>query len=160
MGRAGPRRVTDPTGKNTGDGPAPLPRDTEPHSPGPLDSGPLDSGPLDSGLYGACPRCGARTLFAGPVRFAARCPACGLDFTTFNVGDGPVAFLTLGIGGIVTVLALLLEFSVSPPWWVHALLWVPLTLALVLGSLRLAKGVLLALEYRNAAREGRRADRP
>jgi uncharacterized protein (DUF983 family) len=31
----------------------------------------------------------------------------------------------------------------------------PLTLALVLGLLRLAKGTLLVLEFRNRAREGR-----
>jgi uncharacterized protein (DUF983 family) len=43
----------------------------------------------------------------------------------------------------------------EPPFWVHILLWVPLTAGLVLGLLRIAKGALLVLEYRNAAREGR-----
>ncbi len=38
---------------------------------------------------------------------------------------------------------------------VHVLLWVPLTFGGVLLSLRIAKAALLALEYRNAAREGR-----
>ena len=33
--------------------------------------------------------------------------------------------------------------------------WIPVTLAGVLASLRFAKGWLLALEYRTAAREGR-----
>ena len=51
--------------------------------------------------------------------------------------------------------AVTLELAASPPWWVHAILWVPLTLAGVILSLRLAKGWLLALEYRNAAREGK-----
>ncbi len=72
----------------------------------------------------------------------------------FNVGDGPAAFLTLILGSIVTGLAIWLELEVSPPWWVH-LVWVPVTLGAVLGSLRLAKGALIALECRNAAREGR-----
>lgn len=111
--------------------------------------------PVDCGLKGMCPRCGARTLFAGFARFAETCRACGLRFADFNVGDGPAAFLTLGIGTIVTVLAIWLELAVEPPWWVHALLWVPVTLAGVLLSLRIAKGWLLALEYRNAAREGK-----
>ena len=70
------------------------------------------------------------------------------------VGDGPAAFLTLGIGTIVTALAIWLELAVGPPWWVHVIVWVPLTLGGVVGSLRIAKGWLLALEYRNAAREG------
>jgi uncharacterized protein (DUF983 family) len=38
---------------------------------------------------------------------------------------------------------------------VHALLWLPLTAILTIGLLRLAKGVLLTLEYGNQAREGR-----
>lgn len=110
-------------------------------------------------LAGLCPRCGTPGLFAGPAptsaRFAARCSGCGLDFGQFNVGDGPAAFLTLILGTIVTALAILVQLAFAPPWWVHVLLWVPLTVAGVLVSLRLAKGALIAAEYRNAAREGR-----
>ncbi|WP_239987435.1 DUF983 domain-containing protein [Sphingosinithalassobacter portus] len=111
--------------------------------------------PVDSGTKGSCPRCGAGTLFSGPVKFADRCSECGLDFTQFNVGDGPVVFLTLGIGAFVTILAVVVELSFSPPFWVHAALWIPLTLILVVVTLRFAKGLLLALEYRNKAAEGR-----
>ena len=114
--------------------------------------------PVNSGLYGCCPRCGAKSLFATFIRFADKCPRCGLDFTAFNVGDGPVVFLTLGIGTLVTILALWVEFSFSPPFWVHVLLWVPVTLALVVLLLRFSKGLLLALEYRNRASEGRIKD--
>jgi uncharacterized protein (DUF983 family) len=49
----------------------------------------------------------------------------------------------------------MLELSAEPPFWVHILIWVPLTAALVVGLLRLAKGALLVLEYRNRAHEGR-----
>ncbi|VVT18906.1 conserved hypothetical protein [Sphingomonas sp. EC-HK361] len=111
--------------------------------------------PIDSGLKGVCPRCGAPTLFAGPIRFADRCRACGLDFSTFNVGDGPAAFLTLILGTIVVILAITVELTLHPPLWLHMLIWIPVTLVGVVASLRLAKGWLIALEYRNAAREGR-----
>lgn len=111
--------------------------------------------PAEVAMKGLCPRCGARTLFAGVVRFAPRCTACGLDLDAFNVGDGPAAFLTLIIGAIVTVLAVIVELSFEPPIWVHIVLWVPLTVVGVIGSLRVSKGALIALEYRNAAREGR-----
>lgn len=104
---------------------------------------------------GLCPQCGAQTLFAGPIGFAIRCEACGLDYAQFNVGDGPAAFLTMIIGAIVLALALVLEFKVHPPLWVHLLLWTPLIIVAVMGSLRVAKGALLILEYRNKAREGR-----
>ena len=104
---------------------------------------------------GLCPRCGAKTLFAGFARFAPSCSACGLDLSAFNVGDGPAAFLTLAIGGLITGLAIWLELSAEPPWWLHVLLWLPLTIFAVMGSLRYSKAALLALEYRNRAREGR-----
>ncbi len=106
-------------------------------------------------LRGLCPRCGAPTLFAGAVRFSGQCSNCQLDFAQFNVGDGPAAFLIMIVGGLITMGAIMLELSASPPIWVHILLWVPLTIILVIGLLRLAKGALLILEYRNRAREGR-----
>jgi uncharacterized protein (DUF983 family) len=111
--------------------------------------------PLDAALKGLCPRCGAKTLFAGTARFAERCSACGLDFSSFNVGDGPAAFLTLGLGTIVTILALAVDFAFAPPWWAHLLIWLPITVALILVSLRFTKAALIGAEYRNAAREGR-----
>ena len=111
--------------------------------------------PAEVALRGLCPRCGSRTLFAGFVTFADRCRACGLDLSGFNVGDGPAAFLIFIVGGIVTALAILVELAAEPPFWVHALLWLPLTLVLVLVLLRLAKAALLVLEYRHRAREGR-----
>jgi len=92
------------------------------------------------------------------LSFAERCRACGLDFAAFNVGDGPAAFLILVIGGLITGLAIALELSASPPFWVHILLWVPLTAVAVIGSLRVSKGLLLALEYRHRAHEGRIAE--
>lgn len=108
-----------------------------------------------AGGRGLCPRCGNPTLFAGFARFAPRCRACGLDFSGFNVGDGPAAFLTLAVGALITALAVAVELAYQPPWWVHAVLWLPLTIVAVLVSLRFAKALLLALEYRNRAREGR-----
>ena len=107
----------------------------------------------EAALFGCCPRCDARTLFTGPVKFAEKCRACGLDFSRFNVGDGPAAFLTLIIGGILVGLALWLDIAVRPPLWVHALLWTPLTILSVLGGLRVAKALLLISEYRNCAGE-------
>ncbi len=113
---------------------------------------------LDTAVRGLCPRCGAPGLFAGFLRFADRCAACGLDYRAFNVGDGAAAFLILIVGAIVSLCAILVELRFSPPFVVHVILWIPLVLVLTVGLLRLAKGLLLALEYKNAAREGRLRD--
>jgi uncharacterized protein (DUF983 family) len=106
-------------------------------------------------LRGLCPRCGARGLFVGIVRFAPNCSQCALDYRQFNVGDGPAAFLIMIVGAIVTIAAISVELKFSPPFWVHILLWIPATTLLVFGLLRIAKAALLILEYRNRAREGR-----
>jgi uncharacterized protein (DUF983 family) len=109
---------------------------------------------LGAALKGECPRCGAPTLFAGWVQFAPKCRNCGLDFASFNVGDGPAAFLILIVGAIVTAGAITLELAAEPPFWVH-LIWIPVAAALTIGGLRVAKAWLLAQEYRHRAREGR-----
>lgn len=114
-------------------------------------SAPPEPSLVDSATKGLCPRCGRRTLFAGWIAFAPRCPACGLDFSAYNVGDGPAAFLTLVIGTFVVILAIWVELAASPPPWVHVVLWVPLSIAGVMYGLRLAKAALLRSEYRQRA---------
>lgn len=110
--------------------------------------------PLAAALRGACPRCGERTLFAGLLHFASRCAKCSLDFEAFNVGDGPAAFLILIVGALLTIGAITLELAAEPPFAVH-LLWIPVGAGLTIGGLRFGKALLLALEYRHRAREGR-----
>lgn len=86
-------------------------------------------------------------MFDGWIDFAPMCRVCGLDFTVFNVGDGPAAFLTLIVGAIVVIGAVSLQLSTEPPFWVHILIWPALTLALVVGGLRAGKAALLQSEY-------------
>lgn len=109
-------------------------------------------------LFGLCPECGAPTLFDGPVKFHAKCGACGLDYGRYNVGDGPAAFLTLIIGALIIALALTLDSAFAPPLWVHVLLWVPLTAGAVVYGLRVGKGALIASEHQRQAAEGRQMD--
>ena len=109
---------------------------------------------LKAALAGDCPQCGSRTLFAGWVSFASRCPNCGLDFDSFNVGDGPAAFLIFIVGTIVVVAALVVDGTFAPPWWIH-LVWIPVAAALTIGGLRISKAWLVGQEYRHRAREGR-----
>ncbi|MEP2989930.1 MAG: DUF983 domain-containing protein [Parasphingorhabdus sp.] len=109
---------------------------------------------IPAALFGLCPNCGQKTLFGNITQFAKRCRACSLDFSSYNVGDGPAAFLTLIVGAIVLGLALFVEFTFYPPIWVHVLLWVPVTSLMVIGTLRFSKALLLISEHRNEAHEG------
>ena len=111
--------------------------------------------PVSAGLKGRCPRCGEGKLFKGFLAVGDRCANCDLDYSYADAGDGPAVFVILIIGFVVVGLALWMEVTVNPPLWVHFLLWIPLTIALGLVSLRLIKGVLLTLQYSNKAAEGR-----
>ena len=112
-------------------------------------------GTAQAALGGLCPRCGAQSLYGGLLGFAPRCPACALDFDQFNVGDGPAAFLILIVGALVTIGAVMLQLSAEPPFWVHILIWIPVSAFLVIVLLRIAKAALIALEFKTRAREGR-----
>lgn len=113
---------------------------------------------LRAALFGLCPQCGSKTLFAGLGQFADTCSHCKLDYASFNVGDGPAALLTMVIGALIIVFALLLDSAVRPPFWVHVIIWVPVTAALTVVTLRMAKAALLASEYRNRAHEAGKDD--
>jgi uncharacterized protein (DUF983 family) len=102
-----------------------------------------------------CPRCGRGRLFTGFLTLASRCESCGLDYGFADAGDGPAVFVILIAGFLVVGAAVIVEFVWRPPYWVHALLWIPLILAVTLGLLRPLKGLLVALQFHHKAEEGR-----
>lgn len=110
--------------------------------------------PVAVGLRGRCPRCGEGALIAGLLSVKPKCSVCGLDNSFADSGDGPAVFVILIIGFIVVGLALWLEVNYSPALWVHLMLWIPLATALSLILLRMLKGLMIALQYRNKAAEG------
>ena len=107
---------------------------------------------------GRCPRCGVGPLFAGFLGVKSNCPHCGLDLEFANSGDGPAVFIILIAGFIVTGAALAVEVAYQPPMWLHALIWLPLGLALPLLLLRPFKATLVALQYKFRAGEARLDD--
>ncbi|MEO5322060.1 DUF983 domain-containing protein [Mesorhizobium sp. CC13] len=111
--------------------------------------------PVSAGLKGRCPRCGEGKLFSGFLEVGKQCGVCLLDYSFADAGDGPAVFVILIIGFVVVGLALWTEVSLAPPLWLHFLLWIPLAVILSLTALRLLKGVLITLQYRNKAAEGR-----
>jgi uncharacterized protein (DUF983 family) len=108
-----------------------------------------------AGLRCKCPRCGEGNLFRGFLTLAPRCERCHLDYGFADAGDGPAVFVILIAGFVVVFAALIVEAIWRPPYWLHALLWVPLLLLISLGLLRPLKGLLIALQYHHKAEEGR-----
>jgi uncharacterized protein (DUF983 family) len=105
------------------------------------------------GLLGRCPRCGRGRLFAGFLRVAPRCEACGLDLSAQDSGDGPAAFIILIVGFAVVGAALVVEVAYGWPVWLHLLVWLPLAVLGCLALLRPLKGILIALQYKHRRHE-------
>jgi uncharacterized protein (DUF983 family) len=112
-----------------------------------------------AGLLCRCPRCGEGALYKSVFSLTVRdrCDACGLDYGFIDSGDGPAVFVILLLGFLVMGAALIVEFKLAPPIWVHLVLWPVVTGFLGLAMLRPMKATLIALQYRNKAEEGRLA---
>lgn len=111
------------------------------------------------GLACKCPRCGEGKLFQGFLSLRPTCSECGLDYAFIDAGDGPAVFIILIAGFIVVFAALIVEVMYQPPFWLHALLWVPLILLTTLAPLRPMKSLLIALQFHHKAELGRLIDR-
>lgn len=111
--------------------------------------------PFAAGLRCRCPRCGEGHLFEGFLTPRAACECCGLDFAFADSGDGPAVFIMFIAGFLVVGAALFVELRYEPPFWVHAMLWIPVVLIVCLGLLRPLKGLMIALQFANKAEEGR-----
>jgi uncharacterized protein (DUF983 family) len=111
------------------------------------------------GLACRCPRCGMGKLYSGFLDLRPSCEVCGLDYAFIDAGDGPAIFIIMIAGAVVVACALIVEVKYQPPFWVHAVLWLPLILATTLLPLRSMKALLIALQFHHKAAEGRLIDR-
>jgi uncharacterized protein (DUF983 family) len=114
--------------------------------------------PYIAGALGKCPNCGEGPLFAGFLKIAPRCTACGFDFARVDSGDGPAVFVIFIAGFIAAFGILFTEIFVRPPIWVEFVVWLPVAAILCLGLLRPLKGLMIAAQVANRASEAGRHD--
>ena len=108
-----------------------------------------------AGLKGRCPRCGKGALFRQGLVLREKCESCGLSYAFADSGDGPAVFAIFILGFVILGGALLVEFRIGPPVWVHIVLWGIATPLLAFFLLRVLKATLIALQYKHKAEEGR-----
>src|SRR6202051_815325 len=111
------------------------------------------------GIACKCPRCGKGKLYAGFLTLRPACENCGLDYAFIDSGDGPAVFIIMIAGAIVVACALIVEVKYQPPFWLHAVLWLPLVFVTTLLSLRSMESLLIALQVHHQAAPGRLIDR-
>ena len=104
-------------------------------------------GVTQAALFGLCPRCRAKTLFDAPASVAYRCRACGLDFADYERGSRAASLVTFAVAALLIALVLLIDQWLRLPLWLMGLIFVPLTIATVLGALRFFKTALLMARY-------------
>ncbi len=110
--------------------------------------------PLFTGIVGRCPRCGKTSMFDGFLTLRSRCPACGLDLSHADTGDGPAFFASFLGGFLLLGVGVWLEVRYDPPAWVYAIVLV-VGAVFITGLIRPLKGLLTALQYANKAEQGR-----
>lgn len=76
------------------------------------------------------------------------CPRCGFPVKEHEQGDGPAFFGILIIGTLTGIFASVVEIKYAPPFWLHAVLWVPFIFIGSLVCIRLFKAMLISAQYR------------
>jgi uncharacterized protein (DUF983 family) len=102
---------------------------------------------LQTGLKCRCPNCGKGRIFKSYLKIADTCPECGEELHHHRADDMPAYYAILIVGHVIVTLALAVELSFSPPYWVHFALWFPLTVFMTLAILPPIKGTVLALQW-------------
>ncbi len=99
------------------------------------------------GVKLTCPACGQGRIFSSYLKVADACPKCGEELHHQRADDLP-AYITMFITGhIVVGLVMMVETHFSPEFWVHALIWPPMVLALSLFLLPRVKGAAIGLQW-------------
>lgn len=106
-----------------------------------------ESGILSAALWGQCPRCRARSVFKALAQVASICESCNLDFAELEGSGRFVGLLTMIIAMLLIGVAWWIEESYRPPLILQMIVWLPVTVGVVIGSLRLFKIVNLYARY-------------
>lgn len=99
------------------------------------------------GLALKCPACGVGKMFRAYLKVADHCPHCGEALHHHRADDAPPYFTIVIVGHIVVSLLLTVEMAYRPPLWVHAAIWLPLTIIMSLLLLPPIKGALVGLQW-------------
>ena len=100
------------------------------------------------GFRGRCPSCGEGRLFSSFLKVNESCPECGEELHHHRADDFPAYLVIVIVGHLVVPLILHVEMVYEPAYWIHAVLWLPLTLALALLLIQPIKGAVIALQWR------------
>lgn len=99
------------------------------------------------GMSGRCPNCGQGALFDGFLQVRDTCPTCGEALHHHRADDAPPYIVMSFVSIVVVAVMFYVEIAYAPPLWVHAAVFLPLTVVLSLVLLRPTKGAMVAIQW-------------
>jgi uncharacterized protein (DUF983 family) len=102
---------------------------------------------LRRGLSCLCPACGQGRMFRALLKVNDHCPACDEALHHHRADDFPAYLNIILVGHIVVPLVLAVETAFAPPYWVHLVTWLPLTLILAFALMHPIKGAVVAWQW-------------
>ena len=100
---------------------------------------------MKRGASGACPACGGSRMFRGFLKIEAVCAKCTAPLGQARADDAPPYFTIVVVGHVVVPAMLFVEKTWTPDLWIHTAIWVPLSMAMVIGLLRPIKGMTVGV---------------
>jgi uncharacterized protein (DUF983 family) len=102
---------------------------------------------MGRGALGRCPACGHAGLWASYLKVKPACPSCGTELHHHRADDAPPYFTMMIVGHVLVPIVIMVEIMYHPSYWLHAAIWLPVTLALTFVVMPVVKGAVIALQW-------------
>ena len=100
------------------------------------------------GLRGRCPHCGVGRLYRAYLKPVDASAHCGTSLGHIRADDGPAWLSILVVGHLIAPFFPILKYAIGLPLWGVAVVLVVAVTALTLAILPRAKGVFVAILWR------------
>jgi uncharacterized protein (DUF983 family) len=102
---------------------------------------------MGRGFIKRCPNCGEGHMFSKFMKVADCCDHCGEELHHQRADDAPPYFTMFIVGHLIIPLLLITERKWAPDLWVHAAIWIPMTIILTLLLMPAVKGAVVGLQW-------------
>ena len=106
-------------------------------------------GVTQAALFGMCPCCGTKGLWAAPGQFAERCKGCGLEFGRHELKGRGAYVVVFPLTLLLILAALKLDEAVRLPALALVTIWPLLVAGTIVTALRWAKAAVLVARGRD-----------
>ena len=94
-----------------------------------------------------CPQCGHGHIYRAFLKTSETCAHCGLNLSGHEADDAPPYFTIMIVGHIIVPLVLIVERAYAPELWIHATLFLILSVLLTLWTLPRVKGAIIGWQW-------------